>query len=85
MIAIFDIGANNGLNGLAFAILNPNTKVFSFEPNPVLRKTILKNKKIFEKKLGINLKNPTNEHEISKCSTNYAPTIHPCIPGPIIN
>lgn len=57
MIAIFDIGANNGLNGLAFAILNPNTKVFSFEPNPLLRKTILKNKKIFEKKLRINLKN----------------------------
>ena len=57
MIAIFDIGANNGLNGLAFAILNPNTKVFSFEPNPLLRKTILKNKKIFEKNLKINLKN----------------------------
>jgi FkbM family methyltransferase len=57
MIAIFDIGANNGLNGLAFAILNPNTKVFSFEPNPILRKNILNNKKIFEKEFGIKLKN----------------------------
>ena len=57
MKAIFDIGANNGLNGLAFAILNPATKVFSFEPNPTLKKIILRNKKIFEKSLKINLKN----------------------------
>ena len=57
MKVIFDIGANNGLNGLAFAILNPTTKVFSFEPNPILKKTILKNKKIFENKLRITLKN----------------------------
>ena len=57
MIAIFDIGANNGLNGLAFAILNPNTKVFSFEPNPILKKIILKNKKIFENRFKIDLKN----------------------------
>jgi FkbM family methyltransferase len=57
MKAIFDIGANDGFNGLVFAILNLDTTVFSFEPNPQLEKMILKNKKIFENKLKINLKN----------------------------
>lgn len=57
MKVIFDIGANDGFNGLVFAALNPNTKVFSFEPNPNLKKLIFKNKKIFEKVLNIKLKN----------------------------
>ena len=38
MKVILDIGSNNGFNSLAFAILNPNIKVFSFEPNPYLKK-----------------------------------------------
>ena len=38
MMAIFDIGSNDGSNGLAFAMLNPNIKVYSFEPNPYLKK-----------------------------------------------
>ena len=59
MKAIFDIGANDGFNGLVFAILNPDTTVFSFEPNPHLEKIILRNKKIFENQLKINLKNFT--------------------------
>ena len=44
-MAIFDIGSNDGSNGLAFAMLNPNIKVYSFEPNPHLKKIILGNKK----------------------------------------
>jgi len=59
MKTIFDIGANDGFNGLVFAILNLDTTVFSFEPNPQLEKIILRNKKIFENKLKINLQNFT--------------------------
>ena len=57
MMAIFDIGSNDGSNGLAFAMLNPNIKVYSFEPNPYLKKIILGNKKKIEKKFKIYLKN----------------------------
>tara|TARA_B100000941_G_C28356764_1_gene474825 strand:- start:577 stop:831 length:255 start_codon:yes stop_codon:yes gene_type:complete len=56
-MAIFDIGSNDGSNGLAFAMLNPNIKVYSFEPNPYLKKIILGNKKKIEKKFKIYLKN----------------------------
>ena len=57
MKTIFDIGANDGFNGLIFAIMNLDSKVFSFEPNPELEKKILKNKKIFENEFKIKLKN----------------------------
>ena len=57
MRVILDIGSNDGFNSLAFAILNPNIDVFSFEPNPYLKKILLKNKKIIEKNFKINLKN----------------------------
>ena len=57
MIAILDIGSNDGFNGLAFALLNPNIKVFSFEPNPYLKNIVFKNKKIIEKKFKISLNN----------------------------
>ena len=40
MKTIFDIGANDGFNGLIFAIMNLDSKVFSFEPNPELEKKI---------------------------------------------
>ena len=42
MKTIFDIGANDGFNGLVFAILNLDTTVFSFEPNPQLEKNNIK-------------------------------------------
>lgn len=57
MRVILDIGSNDGFNSLAFAILNPNIGVFSFEPNPYLKKTLLKNKKIIERNFKINLEN----------------------------
>tara|TARA_Y100000591_G_C21706508_1_gene631099 strand:+ start:206 stop:991 length:786 start_codon:yes stop_codon:yes gene_type:complete len=57
MAAILDIGSNDGSNGLAFAILNPHIKVYSFEPNPYLKKIVLGNKRKIEKKFKIYLKN----------------------------
>lgn len=57
MKVILDIGSNNGFNSLAFALLNPNINVFSFEPNPYLKKTLLKNKKLIERNFKINLTN----------------------------
>ena len=57
MMVILDIGSNDGSNGLAFAILNPNINVYSFEPNPYLKKVILGNKRKIEKRFRIYLKN----------------------------
>ena len=67
MKVILDIGSNNGFNSLAFAILNPNIKVFSFEPNPYLKKTLLKNKKLIEKNFKIDL---TNFYFVPKAVSN---------------
>lgn len=81
MIAIFDIGSNNGFNGLAFALFNPKINVFSFEPNPELKKIVFQNKRIVEKKFKIELKNFTfiekavsnqNEHKTFYITTNDA-------------
>ena len=57
MMVILDIGSNDGSNGLAFAMLNPNINVYSFEPNPYLKKVILGNKRKIEKRFRIHLKN----------------------------
>ena len=57
MMVILDIGSNDGSNGLAFAMLNPNINVYSFEPNPYLKKVILGNKRKIEKRFRIYLKN----------------------------
>ena len=40
---IFDIGANEGIDGLALALYNRDCLVHAFEPNPALIKTIKKN------------------------------------------
>ena len=56
-MVILDIGSNDGSNGLAFAMLNPNINVYSFEPNPYLKKVILGNKRKIEKRFRIYLKN----------------------------
>ena len=44
---IFDIGAFNGLDGLALAIINPKIMVHAFEANPDLIKLINLMKKKF--------------------------------------
>tara|TARA_A100001015_G_C14839268_1_gene651809 strand:- start:268 stop:519 length:252 start_codon:yes stop_codon:yes gene_type:complete len=46
MRVILDIGSNDGFNSLAFAILNPNIEVFSFEPNPYLKKNYVKKNRV---------------------------------------
>ena len=42
---------------------------------------------IFDKRkfLGVNFQVPTNEHDVWRCLINYAPTIQPCIPGPLMS
>jgi len=55
--AIFDVGANNGLDGLGFALLNPTYNVYAFEANPDLISEIIKNKKKIEIFFKLELKN----------------------------
>ena len=43
---IFDVGAFNGLDGIALAIQNNHTMVHAFEANPAMIKVIIDNKKI---------------------------------------
>ncbi len=49
---IFDIGAFDGIDGLALAIKNPKFKVFAFEANPDLVKKIYENKTVIENRIG---------------------------------
>ena len=49
---IFDVGAYNGIDGLALAIKNPKFKIYAFEPNPFLIEEITSNKLKFEKRIG---------------------------------
>ena len=32
--AIFDVGSNNGLDGINYAVFNPKCTIYAFEPNP---------------------------------------------------
>lgn len=54
---IFDIGAFNGMDGLCLAIINPDAKVYAFEANKYLIKTIKNNKTKLEKIFKIKLDN----------------------------
>ena len=54
---IFDIGAYNGLDGIALALKNKDVMIHAFEANPDLIKEIKKNKKKIEKFLKVNIKN----------------------------
>ncbi len=54
---IFDVGAFNGVNGLALAAKNPDTLVNAFEANKDLIKIIIKLKKKLEIRLGRKLNN----------------------------
>ena len=49
---IFDIGAYDGIDGLALAIENPKFKVYAFEANPDLVEKIKINKLKIEKRIG---------------------------------
>ena len=54
---IFDVGANDGTDGLGIAILNKNYFIHAFEPNPYLINKIIKLKKKLEKRKGIKINN----------------------------
>ncbi len=54
---IFDVGAHNGIDGLALAEKNPDTLVNAFEANKELIKVIIQLKKKIEKRIGRKIKN----------------------------
>lgn len=54
---IFDIGANDGIDSINYAIFNPKFTIYAFEPNPFLKSRILNNKKKIEIKLNYKISN----------------------------
>jgi FkbM family methyltransferase len=54
---IFDVGANNGLDGLILAILNPDMFIYAFEPNKEINKISILNKLKLENEFDIKIKN----------------------------
>ncbi len=54
---IIDVGANNGIDGLAMAMCNKSYFIHAFEPNKVLCKQIKKLKIKLEKRRGIKILN----------------------------
>ena len=54
---IIDVGANNGIDGLAMAIYNKNYFIHAFEPNKSLFKQVKKLKIKIEKRKGIKIIN----------------------------
>ncbi len=54
---IFDIGANEGNDGLAFSLLFKDCTIYAFEPNEELIKIIRSNKKNLENTIGHKLNN----------------------------
>ncbi len=54
---IFDVGAYNGLDGIALALKNKDAMIHAFEANPELIKVIKENKKKIEKFLKVDIKN----------------------------
>jgi FkbM family methyltransferase len=65
---IFDIGANNGVDGLGYALFNRDLNIYAFEANPYLIKKILINKQLIENFFNLKLNNYTI---IDKAVSNY--------------
>ena len=69
---IFDVGAFNGLDGLALALQNPKYTVHAFEANPFLIKEVKRNKKkletYFKKKINNYI---INEYAVTNENRNY--------------
>ena len=69
---IFDVGANEGFDGLGLALKNSNYYVHAFEPNPELLNKIILLKKKIESRIGKKIENYqvhllaiSNKNEIS--------------------
>tara|TARA_B100001250_G_C19736160_1_gene760861 strand:- start:450 stop:1232 length:783 start_codon:yes stop_codon:yes gene_type:complete len=54
---IFDVGSNDGLDGLILAILNPNMFIFAFEPNKEINEIALSNKLKLENEFNTKINN----------------------------
>ena len=65
---IFDIGANDGLDGLGLALINPKYYIYAFEANPEMLLKITKNKKIIENYFQIKI---SNYEIINKAVADY--------------
>ncbi len=65
---ILDIGANDGIDGLGYALFNKNLNVYAFEANPALIEKIQNNKKKIENFFNIPL---TNYNLINKAVSNF--------------
>ena len=65
---ILDIGANDGSDGLGYALFNPNLKIYAFEPNPELISKINKNKEKIEKIFNVKL---SNYKIVNKAVSNF--------------
>ena len=63
---IFDVGAYNGIDGLALAYKNPKFFVHAFEANPDLINLIKKNKTLIENYRKIKIKN----YKINNCAVS---------------
>ncbi|MBL8628218.1 MAG: FkbM family methyltransferase [Rhodospirillaceae bacterium] len=68
MKAIFDIGANDGADGLRLASQNPEIRVYAFEPTPELIPIIQAEKKKIETLSGRRL---DNHHLIQKAVADF--------------
>ena len=63
---IFDVGAFNGLDGIALALQNKNVMIHAFEANPSMIKIIKNNKKKIEDFLGKKIENfKVNNYAVS--------------------
>lgn len=65
---IFDIGANNGIDGLGYALFNKHLNVYAFEANPNLVEKIQNNKSKIETFFNVSL---NNYNLINKAVSNF--------------
>ena len=65
---ILDVGANDGIDGLGYALFNKHLDIYAFEANPALLDKIQNNKKKIENFFNITLK---NYNLINKAVSNF--------------
>ena len=65
---ILEIGAHNGLDGLRYALFNPDCNIYAFEPNRSFNKIIKENKRKIENVMKIKI---TNYTLVNKAVSNF--------------